>query len=213
MNADARNGTESHADLIPPLCIECGYALRGLPNNCNCPECGAKYGTDVFVLSGWGFGWFESIANSRPQRMVKLLLLLTLFPLGGAIWGFANGERFWEIFLFAYCLWLVTLQLLKRRSLLRKCGKPYHVRICPKDFAQRIGFGPPDLSSWSDPCDVKLDTLDDSRHRLTIRIHYYPVNSVAIEFECSESRASHLRRAMTRFRAASNCASRSGVVK
>src|SRR6185437_11476531 len=124
MTADAPQGSAFHADLVPPLCIECGYALRGLPQNCNCPECGATYGPDVYILSGWGFGWFESIANSRPPRMVKLLLLLTLFLFGGATWGFAKGEWFLEIFLFVYCLWLVTWQLLKRRSLIRKCGKP-----------------------------------------------------------------------------------------
>jgi len=145
--------------------------------------------------------------------MVKLLLLLTLFLFGGATWGFAKGEWFLEIFLFVYCLWLVTWQLLKRRSLIRKCGKPYQVRICPKGFGRRIGFGRLDLSSWSDPCDVKLDMVDDSRYRLTIRIHYYPVNSISIEFECSESRASQLRGAMACYRTATNSVSRSSVVK
>src|SRR6478672_9315375 len=48
----AKTLSPATAQLFEPVCGDCGYSLKGLPEEGRCPECGAAYSPDVLVL--WG---------------------------------------------------------------------------------------------------------------------------------------------------------------
>lgn len=137
---------------IDPLrldaCPECGYALRGLPAEGTCFECGFDYDQGTIVLYGWPTGHRAYITLSGAETNIVLLAIATfacaaLVVLAGwdAVSTIAIGGT-----------WLGLLIVLVRRWARAKSPEsppaPPQVRFSRYGFAQRQGFGPVKLQLW-----------------------------------------------------------------
>ncbi len=88
---------DAEANLIMPRhCLGCGYDLRGLPEPCDCPECGQHL--DPGVYTWFGIQICEPVHSLRAQRIKLLndygLTVLAVVCLAALLnWGSVNFLR------------------------------------------------------------------------------------------------------------------------
>lgn len=56
-------------------CLDCGYALKGLPSEGICPECGSHYDQSVIVLHGWGRGRHENLKSASDKKFCGIAVV------------------------------------------------------------------------------------------------------------------------------------------
>lgn len=91
----------THQPALTRTCIECNYALDGLPGKGRCPECGLDYG-DELVLVG-----YRSVPIAKTTAITSLVILIglafTFFFTDNVVKGAITlGVSVW--FLFTYVL-------------------------------------------------------------------------------------------------------------
>lgn len=151
-----RPATESGFDR---LCGNCGYSLQGSPNAGVCPECGEAYFDDEIVIRGWPAGPYESLATAAPRRLWPIALGWLIWT--ACLWSqvadnlvhhhIARGVGWAAVILgIAACL------LYRRQNLITQFGCTAHLRLSPKGFGQREGFGAVMRTPWASTVTLKL---------------------------------------------------------
>jgi hypothetical protein len=146
-------GMHNPDQIVDPLrldrCPDCGYLLIGLPEQGICPECGFAYSADMIVLYGWPVrGGLSSIMTPRglppdvsPMALVMLVAFLIMMI---ATYG--------ALFLLSTLLVatpIVGAIVLWRKSRRGDMPGPMQLRLTPKGYATRSGWGPVQLTPWS----------------------------------------------------------------
>jgi hypothetical protein len=123
-------------------CARCGYSLKGLPEEYQCPECGLKYDQ------------FTTVWRARVRATTYLWALLMLWASGYAILSgleeFSRGHPsiWWVILVVGVTggLWKTLLQIIGRH------GRRFFVAVTPVGLLSRTTAGEI-LLKWDDVAD------------------------------------------------------------
>lgn len=82
---------QDSAGVIP--CLQCGFDLRGMSRDADCPECGldVKSSLDQQLLKFASPQWVEALAGGMNWLMISVLLTFGLSCLGGTFTAFSGG--------------------------------------------------------------------------------------------------------------------------
>jgi hypothetical protein len=191
--------------LRPTRCAECGYDLRGLPEEGRCPECGYPHSREEIILVGWGVGDRGHPQNARPGRAVFGIIggLAGLLPMA----FLASLQRRWSFIPFLAILLvanglLITFVLLRRRGQIDRFGAPAQVRLSSRGYVQ-VNNNPlrkrrDSPIAWTSETDVELVRQHGTCYRLTV--YTKPFNwwklmqsAIDIELGLEDATAAELR--------------------
>lgn len=130
--------------LCPRVCVQCDYALEGLPVGVVCPECGLVEDPSVLTVRGWERPPLSVQSHARKAVTIALWSVSAAF-----VCWFAYLGRFDHLFYV-----LIAVNLLP--SLYRWAqpyihvveGPPLRLRLSAAGFEQRIGPGPLNFRPW-----------------------------------------------------------------
>ena len=131
-------------EIAPPdPCPDCGYDRRALETGRPCPECGYVQPADEFVAWGW------TRTNTRAGWktlwpifvvMPAMFLLSKAMPKGAfESWAFAAVAP----------IVVGTIYVWQRLQRGPADGGPQQLRLSPRGFAVRTGFGPVEFKPWT----------------------------------------------------------------
>ena len=136
--------TTASAAIAADLCPECGYDRRGGEAGRACPECGYQQPADEFVA--WGRSRSETVGIWR--RMVPVFFAYAIaFVLQKVL---RNWLGYWDFLFFGgVALGAVGIAFWRQQMQPRpEGGGPQQLRLSPRGFAVRTGFGPVEFKPW-----------------------------------------------------------------
>ena len=196
--------TDSPNPLRLSACIECGYALQGLPDVGVCPECGTAYDQETVVLHGWARGSHANLGNASPRIVLWTAVPMTLFVSLYLMQLMSRQRAPWALLIPALVIgaalwrrWTGPLPTVLQVHLNRTgC-----VEIDRTALKVRHEFTP-----WTKLDRVEIEPLDRDRRRL--RIGKYPnwfglgpALTVDAEVQCTREQAAALRARIDHWRA------------
>lgn len=139
----------SARQLTPPFerCPRCRYALRGLPANHACPECGLRYDERSEGLR---------IANAKQALRNSLVICLSGLPLLFQLTNINNlgALSFWDILMVIVAIvWLLVVPKVAYRSY-QRYHQGYMVAIVSDGLIIRLPDIDEKLLTWNEIADV-----------------------------------------------------------
>jgi hypothetical protein len=201
-----RNITKEPPLPIDRLCGHCGYFLTGLSPEGNCPECGENYVADEMIIPGWAAGPHEGVTNAPPKNVWRVTILSSCCLWIQVINLLAHHRLDWALALAgsdaAFLAWLFY----RRRMLLSQFGCTAHLRLSPRGFAQREGFGTVKLLPWTRDLRIELSPKHGRNYLLTgsraghFFLHKRTQYPISFQFECSSEQANRLKEQIAEFK-------------
>ena len=144
-------------------CPECGYDRRGNAAGAACPECGHVQPADEFVA--WGRS--KSDTRSGWKTWLPFILIGPMMFVSSKV----LPREFFESWGFAViALLAVGGSFVWQRTRPRPVeGGPQQLRLSPRGFAVRTGFGPVEFKPWK------------PGHRLRVRETFFGASQVILE--------------------------------
>lgn len=158
--------------LLLRQCGECGYSLRGLPEEGHCPECGQAFGPYEIVLFGWDRAQGQSdVRHWTWRKWPKGLSVWNALTLGWIVVVCLLPPTGWfEVLPMVVVVGAVLGVIWWQQSRLTKAhGAPAQLRLTTKGSGRRLGVGPVAIRRWPRRTAWAITACRDDLHRLTVR--------------------------------------------
>jgi hypothetical protein len=160
------------------VCPDCGYCLKGLPEEGRCPECGFAYDRELIVV--YGFAANDPAGHrlrdqSFPRKRLWTALAIATIP--ALIIGFSGMASLGGLvpYLIAVVFGIIYSAFRAKRLTKQGIAAPVQLRLTPDGYAQREGVGLVKLTPWPQTLGSKwqLRCLPGHLNRSSFRLARY----------------------------------------